>query len=226
MSLLINNNIKLLVCDMAGTTINEGGIIYKAIQTTLTNLGFSINNNETKNWYGRDKNEVIQSYITANSDKNNSFLIKQAEKDLIKCLEEKYFDNNNVRLVDKDLLTFFNKLRHNNIKVALNTGYPMKLQSKIIDHLGMKESIDAYISSEQVKQGRPHPYMIYKLATDLNIHNTQHIAKIGDTIPDMLEGLNANCGLTIGVLSGAENFNSLFPYSNTVTDNIMNLDDL
>ena len=222
MSLLIKNNIKLLVCDMAGTTINEEGIIYKAIQTTLSNLGFSIDNSEMKNWYGRDKNEVIQSYINA----NNTFLINQAERDLIKCLEEKYFEHNNVRLIDNDLLTFFNKLRHNNIKVALNTGYPMKLQSKLIDHLGMKDSIDAYISSEQVKQGRPHPYMIYKLATDLGIHDTQHIAKIGDTIPDMLEGKNANCGLTIGVLSGAENFNSLYPNSDTIINNIMDLNDL
>ena len=136
MSILIKNNIKLLICDMAGTTINEGGIIYKAIQNTLCNLGFNINKGEIDNWYGRDKNEVIQSYITANNRSgDNSLLIKQAKKDLIKHLEKKYFEeDNNVSLIDSNVLTFFDKLRHNNIKVALNTGYPVKFQTKLINH--------------------------------------------------------------------------------------------
>ena len=29
--LYISRNVKLLVCDMAGTTINEGGIVYKTL---------------------------------------------------------------------------------------------------------------------------------------------------------------------------------------------------
>ena len=139
MSILIKNNIKLLICDMAGTTINEGGIIYKAIQNTLCNLGFNINKGEIDNWYGRDKNEVIQSYITANNRSgDNSLLIKQAKKDLIKHLEKKYFEeDNNVSLIDSNVLTFFDKLRHNNIKVALNTGYPVKFQTKLINHFNL-----------------------------------------------------------------------------------------
>jgi len=213
---------------MAGTTINEGGIIYKAIQSTLCNLGFNINNGEMHKWYGRDKSEVMQSYITANNrNEDNSLLIKQAEKDLLKCLEQKYFEeDNNVRLIDSNVLTFFDKLRYNNIKVALNTGFPMKFQSRLINHFNMNDSIDAYISSEQVERGRPHPHMIHKLANDLDIHDTRHIAKIGDTIPDMLEGINAKCGLNIGVLSGAEDYDGLYPFSDIIMNNIMDLDDL
>ena len=79
---------------------------------------------------------------------------------------------------------------------------------------------------EQVERGRPQPYMIHKLANDLDIHNTRHIAKIGDTIPDMLEGINAKCGLNIGVLSGAEDYDGLYPFSDIIMNNIMDLDDL
>ena len=36
MSMLLRNKITLLVCDMAGTVINEQGIIYKSIGNTLS----------------------------------------------------------------------------------------------------------------------------------------------------------------------------------------------
>ena len=36
------------------------------------------------------------------------------------------------------------------------------------------------------------------------IMSPNNVAKIGDTQIDMLEGINANCGLVIGVLSGHE----------------------
>lgn len=45
----MKNNITLLVCDMAGTIVNERGIIYTAIKSTLSHLGFFTPDNEEKN---------------------------------------------------------------------------------------------------------------------------------------------------------------------------------
>ena len=36
------------------------------------------------------------------------------------------------------------------------------------------------------------------------IKNVKSVAKVGDTLIDCNEGKNAGCGLTIGVLSGAD----------------------
>ena len=68
----------------------------------------------------------------------------------------------------------------------------------------MRDFIDGYISSESVEHGRPEPFMIKELMNRFNIDNPQEVAKIGDTTMDILEGKNANCGLSIGVLTGAE----------------------
>ena len=57
----------------------------------------------------------------------------------------------------------------------------------------MNEFIDDYISSEEVKYGRPYPYMIHKLMERNNIINSQNVIKFGDTNNDVLEGINANC---------------------------------
>ena len=64
MALLMRNQISLLICDMAGTVINEKGIIYSSIKNTLNHLGFWSTNEDKKHWYGRDKTEVMREVIT------------------------------------------------------------------------------------------------------------------------------------------------------------------
>ena len=203
MSILLRNKITLLVCDMAGTVINERGIIYSSIKNTLNQLGFWTTEDDMKYWYGRDKTEVMREVITKQISKNADVpaevRVKQAEQNLIMELEKSYFDNGKIDLIDNNLLDMFDNLRINGVKIALNTGYPVRLQEKIVDLFGLQNKVDAYISSEQVRMGRPAPYMIHHLMEECDIPSVTNVAKIGDTINDMQEGKNAGCGLTIGV---------------------------
>ena len=202
-------NTRLIVCDMAGTVINEGGIIYNTIEKTLNKMGFDAKKNES--WYGKDKKEVLYNEIKNNIEsdsRNNSnhieSIVDTAEKELIGELENEYFsDTSEVKLMHPKLPILFERLRYNGIKMTLNTGYPAELQEKIIDNFHMKDYIDDYISSEHTFRGRPAPYMIHRLMERQDIMNPDWIMKIGDTNYDMLEGKNAKCGLTVGVLSGA-----------------------
>ena len=68
----------------------------------------------------------------------------------------------------------------------------------------MNEFIDDYISSEEVPNGRPYPYMIKELMKRHNIIDSKQVIKIGDSTNDILEGKKANCFKSIGVLTGAE----------------------
>ena len=202
-------NTRLIVCDMAGTVINEGGIIYSTIEKTLNKMGFDAKKNES--WYGKDKKEVLYNEIKNNIEsdsRNNSnhieSIVDTAEKELIGELENEYFsDTSEVKLMHPKLPILFERLRYNGIKMTLNTGYPAELQEKIIDNFHMKDYIDDYISSEHTFRGRPAPYMIHRLMERQDIMNPDWVVKIGDTNYDMLEGKNAKCGLTVGVLSGA-----------------------
>ena len=65
----------------------------------------------------------------------------------------------------------------------------------------MNYFIDDWISSQHVNRGRPYPDMIEYMTSKHNI-NSKNVAKIGDTINDMKEGKNADCGIVIGVLTG------------------------
>lgn len=210
--LILNNSIKAIICDMAGTTINEGNIIYKTLYKTIKNFNLNIDDeSDIKKWHGANKYEVLDHYLME-TYKNKVYFNKlqpKLHKLLNNNLIESYSNPNNISLIDKELPNLFNNLRENDIKIFLNTGYPINVQKHIIKTLDMDSFIDDYISSEDVSNGRPHPYMINTLINRNNISHTNQVIKIGDTVNDILEGKNANCYKSVGVLSGADNETTL-----------------
>ena len=201
------NNVKLLVFDMAGTTVNEHGIVYETLYTTMNNYGLSVSRDDIQKWHGANKYEVLNNYLGkkySGDDIINKNIRQQLHTNFDRNLKDRYFTNSNVTLIDNKLPELFNSLREKNIKIALNTGYSKEIQGAIIDKLRMGEFIDTYISSEEVKYGRPYPYMIYHLMEKCGIQNPKSVIKFGDTKNDILEGLNAQCLASVGVLSGAD----------------------
>ena len=63
-------------------------------------------------------------------------------------------------------------------------------------------TVDNLVTPDQVPAGRPYPYMIYKNMIDLAVPSVDEVVKVGDTITDIKEGLNAKVW-TIGVISGS-----------------------
>ena len=192
---------RLLVCDMAGTIINEKGIVYKSLLNTMKKIGIQ---KELSWWYGMDKREAINQTINSlYKGKNKEELKNELFYDFEKKLEEAYFSkNNNISLIDSKIPDYFNNLREHGFKVALNTGYNKKIQSQLIDKLNLNDCIDDYISSQDVIKGRPKPFMIHELMKRNNIESSRNVVKVGDTKNDILEGIYSKCGLTVGVLSG------------------------
>lgn len=216
-------SVKLVIFDMAGTIINEKGIIYKAIERTLKNIGIKPFNQDS--WYGKDKKEVLYNQIKKNTNDPHLIynIVNNAEKELVKELENEYFSNKNIKLIN-NTVDIFNSLRFHNVKVALNTGYPKDLQKKLINHFDLENNIDAYVSSEEVKFGRPYPYMIYNLMEQCEISNVKDVIKVGDTINDILEGKNAGCRKSVGVLSGAGKKEELQKITKYIIDDIYDID--
>ena len=227
---------KLMVFDMAGTTINENGIVYKTLFKTLNQYGLNVTEKDIEKWHGSNKYEVLEHFLYKsfeNDKKTNQYVNwkltyrnYEIEKNTLNKsfennLKAEYFDKSNISLIDESMPELFNYLRSQDIKIALNTGYNKEIQENIINKLHMNEFIDGYISSEDVKYGRPYPYMIHKLMEQFEIKNSKEVIKVGDTVNDILEGKNASC-YTIGVLSGADDNNKLNK-ANYLLDSVMNI---
>lgn len=222
---IVYKNVKLLVFDMAGTTVNEQGIVYQTLYDTIKNFGLKISQEEISNWHGRNKYEVLNHYLT--NDPKVSSEIRNSLKDQLHSnfdnnLKERYFNSSNIELIHPQLPELFQKIQQKNIKIALNTGYSQEIQESIIKKLNMDEFIDDYISSEQVKFGRPYPYMIHNLMERNEIDCVQSVMKFGDTYNDILEGFNSNCLASVGVLSGADSEEKLKKATH-ILDNVMDI---
>ena len=215
-----------MVCDMAGTVINEGGLVYKTLYETLKNNNIPVKKSDINDWHGQQKQQVI-------SDMIDKYLPHEMYKDDVKnycydefdvCLNDAYFGaHSSISLIDPELPNFFQRLRFNGVKIALNTGYERNFQKKIINHFNMTEYVDDFISSGDVRMGRPFPYMIHRIMERNDIISVKHVAKVGDTRNDVLEGKNAGCGITIAVQTGAGTTTDLLE-ADLIVDKITNID--
>lgn len=95
------------------------------------------------------------------------------------------------------------ELRKNGIKIGSTSGYT-KAMMEVVAPEAAKQGYkpDNWITSDNLPAGRPSPYMIYKNMIDLSIESPQTVVKVGDTIADIKEGVNAGVW-SIGVILGS-----------------------
>ena len=207
---------KMMVCDMAGTTIQENGIVYKTLYNSIKTFYPDFKNSDIDDFHGHRKEDVIKHFI------KKPLLIERTNT-LFNILLINNYKYNNISLIHPNLLNYFTYLRNNNIKIALNTGYNIEVQNMLIHKFNLNNYIDDYISSSEVKNSRPHPDMLNKLMIRNNILNPEQIIKVGDSKIDILEGKSINCK-TVGVLSGSENKEELEKVNpDFIVDNVIDI---
>jgi len=200
-------DIKLVVFDMAGTTVNENNLVYKTVQKVINQEGFSVSLDQVlKYGAGKEKHKAITDVLTACTDTVNIKLIAdKAFTNFKKALEIAYDEAEISTFLGVE--EFFEKLRAHSIKIVLNTGYDSNTANKLLKKLNWQvgNQVDALITSDDVINGRPNPDMIELAMAKFNITDPAQVLKAGDSEIDIIEGKNSGCALTIGVLSGAQN---------------------
>ena len=96
----------------------------------------------------------------------------------------------------------------------------------IIERLGwLKDDVvDYVVSSNEVPEGRPQPFMIRKMMQQAGVDKSLQVIKIGDTEVDVMEGKNAGCIYSIGITTGAFTQEALEPYEPSfIFDNLQEL---
>lgn len=94
-------------------------------------------------------------------------------------------------------------LRAEGIRIGSTTGYTGKMMEIVQPEAEAKGyKVDNLVTPDDVRAGRPAPFMIYKNMIDLDIPSVEEVVKVGDTIADIKEGLNAKVW-TIGLVTGS-----------------------
>jgi phosphonoacetaldehyde hydrolase len=89
--------------------------------------------------------------------------------------------------------------RQRGLQIGSTTGYTGEMMELLLAEAKKRGyEPDASVCATDVPAGRPYPYMCLKNAIDLQVYPMEAIVKVGDTLPDIDEGLNAGMW-TIGL---------------------------
>lgn len=199
--------IQLVVFDMAGTTVADKGNVATAFMEACRMHGHDVATEDVNSVMGFRKKDAIRMLLERRMSRRKEDIEQEIEN-----IHESFLSNMiSFYQNDPDLHplpyaeSVFGTLKKQGIRVALNTGFTKGITDTILSRLGWNTNvmIDHVISSDEVPEGRPHPYMIRSIMEALGIKDAALVAKVGDTQVDIEEGRNAGCGLVISVTTGA-----------------------
>ena len=94
-------------------------------------------------------------------------------------------------------------LRRRGIKIGSTTGYTRKMMDVVRPAAMAKGyAVDSLVTPDGLPAGRPAPYMIYRNMIELAVPSVDQVVKVGDTVADIKEGVNAKVH-TVGVIVGS-----------------------
>lgn len=205
---MIMPSIKLVVFDMAGTTVRDRGDVATAFIQALTEHGVpepaTTDVNDVMGFRKIDAIRILLEKYGKPGSAAEQQLIDDIHSRFTELMIGFYENDENLQPLPyaEDL---FKELHNKGVKVALNTGFTRPITETILQRLNWNNSplIDMVISSDEVPEGRPEPYMIRSIMQQLGINNSSDVVKIGDTEVDVQEGRNAQCGLVVSITTGA-----------------------
>ncbi|MFC7616494.1 phosphonatase-like hydrolase [Actinokineospora soli] len=192
--------IRLAALDMAGTTVDEGGAVYRALADAAgAALGHPIAPDVLSRWMGMGKREAVAGLLAGTPiDPEPVFA------DFGARLAAAYDATPPTALAGvEDAIA---ALRASGVRVALTTGFGRDVAEGILDRLGwtVGETVDALVTVDDVSAGRPAPYLIFRAMEATGVLTPAEVAVAGDTVNDLRAGRNAGAAIVAGVLSGSQ----------------------
>jgi phosphonatase-like hydrolase len=201
----MTDTVKLIVLDMAGTTVADGGLVEQAFTAAARRLG-----EDPAGMIGHVRATMGESKISVF---RHLFGDEARAQQANKAFEAAYAD-----LVDGGSVTALpgaretiEELQSQGRTVVLTTGFARPTQDAILAALGWQDLVPLTLCpADAGGRGRPYPDMVLTafLRTQA-ADSTGQIAVVGDTSYDMLSGVRAGAGLVAGVMTGAHDADAL-----------------
>lgn len=211
------DSIELVVFDLAGTTIEDRGQVPETFTTVLRAHGIDVTDEALRAARGASKREVIFRFVKEQFPGVQSDVFARTDQiydEFRELLARKYTDGR-IGAVPGAVDTF-TWLHKHGVKAAVNTGFDRAITETILGALGWgKGTVDAVVCSNDVPQGRPAPYMIFRAMEATGVISVHRVACVGDTVLDLQAGWNAAVYWNIGVLSGAHGKDQLEQVAHT-----------
>ena len=215
--------IVLAALDMAGTTIDENGAVYVALNDAVVedpiNAGTQISPEDLQTWMGTEKRAAIRALteIVSGASPDDAAVDRMFQR-FRDQLTEAYRARPPTPI--DGVLAAFDDLRERGVRIALTTGFSQDIAHSLLDSLGwtvgnQTGTVDAMVCGDEVAAGRPAPYLIFQAMERTGVDSVDQVVVAGDTVADLRAGINAGVRGVVGVASGALTLAQLAPHRHT-----------
>ena len=199
--------LQAVILDWAGTTVDHGSLApVRVLQKIFADRGIEISEDEARRDMGVLKKDHIRALLHAPriaeawrmryrqipEERDVETLFADFIPQQMQCLLE-------FSPVISGVTETVRRLRSRGLKIGSTTGYTRPMLDILLPHAASQGyAPDCALCPDDVGAGRPFPWMIYENAVRMKVFPLEAIVKIGDTVSDIEEGLNAGTW-TVGV---------------------------
>ena len=196
------------ILDWAGTTVDYGSFSpIRAMQQVFRLRGITVSDDEVRRDMGLLKKDHIRALLRlarVAEAWRQLFGREVAESDV----EQLYREFQPVQLArleqDSDVIPgvaeALERMRRRGLKIGSTTGYTRPMLEILLKKAATQGyEPDCSLVPDDVGGGRPLPWMCYEIAVQLKVFPLESFVKVGDTVADTEEGLNAGMW-TVGVV--------------------------
>jgi len=208
------NKVEGIIFDWAGTTVDFGCFApVNAFVTVFKKAGIEITIEEAREPMGLTKIDHIRTMLSMprisalwNEEHGRKFTERDVEN-LNAAFESALLETLAAYTDPKpEVLETIEQLRKQGLKIGSSSGYTQKMMEVVVPEAEKKGyRPDFYITADGTSGlGRPYPYMIYRNMEALKLTAARHVVKVGDTVPDIDEALNAGVWSVAVVIGSSE----------------------
>ena len=193
--------LRLIVLDVGGTIIQDHGDVPDALQSAFAKQDIKVGLDEITKWRGASKREVVRHFVSERSKATGSkrdAIGDAIYKDFTAQAIEAYRNVPPIAGAEKA----FQQLHEQGFLLASSTGFGREIAASIFQRLQWEKYFAAMITSDDVAQGRPSPYMIFHAMEGARVASVAEVMTVGDTPLDLQAGANSGVRGVVGVLSG------------------------
>lgn len=184
---------RLVIFDMAGTTVEDRGQVPAAFEDALRAAGVEVTAQQINAVRGASKRHAIGQLL----GEDQRSRVDSIYADFRDRLAARY--NGGVSEIP-GASAMLQSLIERGIQVMLNTGFDREITALLLARLGWHYQV---VCGDDVANGRPAPDLIQMAMTVSGVTDPGTVANVGDTTLDLQAGANAGVRWNIGVLSGA-----------------------
>ncbi|KQB86881.1 HAD family hydrolase [Corynebacterium lowii] len=206
----------LIVCDIAGTTIDEHNIVYQELRACVEKRGVAVKPTDLNAVKGTEKRSAISTLLFPQGNPDMAE-VDSAFADFLAGLRCAYTEHPPLPLPGTQAA--LENLRERGYRLALTTGFQRDIAQTVLEACGWGVRratspsgrvdtieggflLDALVTSDCVAAGRPAPYLIHRAMEMTATASVHEVVAVGDTVADLRAAANAGVR-GVGVLTGS-----------------------